>query len=95
MYTTLAEVGIEDLGRFMAIFATDGRAKREAHGSLGAEVMASADGSDRVLVLIDWRDREAFESFLSDTTVPATMARGGARGRPQFTPVVRAGRFAA
>jgi hypothetical protein len=53
MYTTVAEVGIEDLGRFLSVFATDGRAKREAHGSLGAEVLKTMDGTDRVLVLID------------------------------------------
>jgi heme-degrading monooxygenase HmoA len=95
MYTTLAEVEIEDLARFIAIFATDGRKKREAHGSLGAEVLSAADGSDRVMVLTDWQDEAAFDGFLSDASVPPTMAKGGAKGRPRFTPVVRAGRFGA
>ncbi len=95
MYTTLAEVEIEDLARFLSIFATDGREKREAHGSRGAEVLSTADGSDRVIVLIDWQDEEAYKRFVSDPSVPQTMARGGAKGRPRFTPVTRVGRFAA
>ncbi len=95
MYTTLAEVEIEDLARFLAVFATDGRRKREEHGSLGAEVLSPADGSDRVVVLIDWRDEGAYKGFLADPTVPPTMARGGAKGRPRFTPIARTGRFPA
>jgi heme-degrading monooxygenase HmoA len=95
MYTTLAEVEIEDLGRFLSIFATDGRDKRATHGSLGAEVLSVAEGPGKVIVLIDWRDEAAYRGFLADASVPPTMARGGARGRPRFTPVTRAGRFAA
>lgn len=95
MHTTLAEVEIEDLQRFLSVFTTDGRDKREAHGSLGAEVLSVTDGSNRVLVLIDWTDEGAFERFVSDPTVPPTMARGGAKGRPKFTPLSRIGRFQA
>ncbi|CAG0975498.1 MAG: hypothetical protein F9K19_26095 [Rhizobiaceae bacterium] len=95
MFTTLAEVEIGDLGQFLSIFATDGRMKREAHGSLGAEVLSAVDGPDRVMVLIDWRDEDAYNAFLADPSVPPTMARGGAKGRPRFTPMKRAGRFAA
>ncbi len=95
MYTTLAEVEIGNLGQFLSIFATDGREKRAAHGSLGAEVLSAADGSDRVIVLIDWRDEDAYNGFLADPSIPPTMARGGAKGRPRFTPVTRAGRYAA
>lgn len=95
MFTTLAEVEIEDLGQFLSIFATDGRKKREAHGSLGAEVLSTVEGLDRVMVLIDWRDADAYNGFLADPSVPPTMARGGAKGRPRFTPITRAGRFVA
>lgn len=95
MHTTLAEVEIEDLQRFLAVFATDGRGKREDHGSLGAEVLSFTDGSNRVLVLIDWKDEGAYERFVSDPTVPPTMAKGGAKGRPKFTPLSRIGRFQA
>lgn len=95
MHTTLAEVEIEDLPRFLSVFATDGRDKRETHGSLGAEVLSVTDGSNRVLVLIDWTDESAYQRFASDPAVPSTMARGGAKGRPKFTPVFRVGRFPA
>ena len=95
MYTVLAEVRIEDITRFLAVFATAGLEKRARHGSLGAEVLAAGDESDRVFVLIDWTDRAAFEAFLSDPEVPPTMARGGAKGRPSFTPVSRQGRLVA
>lgn len=95
MHTTLAEVEIEDLPRFLSVFATDGRDKREAHGSLGAEVLSITDGSNRVLVLIDWTDENAYQRFASDPAVPPTMAKGGAKGRPKFTPVLKVGRFPA
>lgn len=95
MYTILAEVCIEDLDRFLAVFSTAGLERRARHGSLGAEVLAATEESDRVFVLIDWTDRAAFEAFLADPEVGPTMARGGATGRPTFTPVTRQGRLAA
>lgn len=95
MHTTLAEVEIEDLARFLSVFATDGREKRAAHGSLGAEVLSVTDGSGRVVVLIDWKDEDSYQRFVSDPSIPSTMARGGAKGRPVFTTVLRAGRFVA
>ncbi|MFD2259828.1 hypothetical protein, partial [Chelativorans composti] len=45
--------------------------------------------------LIDWTDEGAYERFVSDPTVPPTMAKGGAKGRPKFTPLSRIGRFQA
>jgi quinol monooxygenase YgiN len=95
MYTILADVRIEDLDRFIAVFSTAGLDKRARHGSLGAEVLAATEDSGRVFVLIDWADRAAFEVFLADPEVPPTMARGGAKERPSFTPVTRQGRLAA
>ena len=95
MYTILAEVRIEDLNRFLTVFTTDGLAKRAHHGSLGAEVLAAMENNDRVFVLIDWRDCAAFEAFLADPEVGPTMAWGGAKGQPSFTPVTRLERLAA
>jgi heme-degrading monooxygenase HmoA len=89
MYTILAEVRVEGLDRFLAVFPTAGLERRTCHGSLGAEVLADAEDNDRVFVLIDWRDRAAFEAFLADPEVGPTMARGGAKGRPSFTPVTK------
>ena len=77
------------------MFTTDGLAKRARHGSLGAEVLAATEDNDRVFVLIDWSDCAAFDAFLADPEVGPTMARGGAKGRPSFTPVTRQGRLAA
>ena len=48
MYTILAEVRTEDLNRFLAVFTTDGLAKRARHGSLGAEVLAATAGESRL-----------------------------------------------
>jgi quinol monooxygenase YgiN len=95
MYTILAEVRVEDLDRFLAVFTREGLEKRARHGSLGAEVMAATEDSDRVFVLIDWSDRGSFDAFLADPEVPPTMAKGGAKGRPSFTPVTRQSRLAA
>jgi quinol monooxygenase YgiN len=95
MYTILAEVRVEDLDRFLAVFTTEGLEKRTRHGSLGAEVLAAREDSDRLFVLIDWADCAAFEAFLADPEVPPTMARGGAKGRPSFTPITRVKRLAA
>ena len=36
-------------------------------------------------MLLEWPDRATFEAFRSDPDVPATMASGGALGRPTFT----------
>ena len=77
------------------MFTTDGLEKRARHGSLGAEVLPAAQEDDRVFVLIDWTDCAASEAFLADPEVPPTMAGGGAKGRPSFTPVTRQARLAA
>lgn len=88
MYTTLAEVRIEDLGRFISIFATAGAKMRARHGSLGASVLATAEPG-RVFVLIDWPSEAAFVAFRAGPEVPGTMASGGALAPPIFTAVER------
>ncbi|MBA3040561.1 MAG: hypothetical protein KJ670_03160 [Alphaproteobacteria bacterium] len=88
MYTTLAEVRIEDLGRFISIFATAGAKMRARHGSLGASVLATTEFG-RVFVLIDWPSEAAFVAFRADPEVPGTMASGGALAPPVFTALER------
>ncbi len=88
MYTTLAEVRIKDLGRFISIFATAGAKMRARHGSLGASLLATAEPG-RVFVLIDWPSEAAFVAFRADPEVPGTMASGGALAPPNFTAVER------
>lgn len=88
MYTTLAEVRIEDLGRFLSVFATAGAKMRARHGSLGASMFATTEPG-RVFVLIDWPSEAAFVAFRADPEVPGTMASGGALAPPVFTAVER------
>lgn len=85
MFTTLAEVRIEDLAKFVSIFATAGAKLRARHGSLGASILATAEPG-RVFVLIDWPSEAAFRA---DPEVPATMASGGTLAPPVFTAVQR------
>ncbi len=93
MFTTLAEVRVGDLARFLSVFATAGAAMRRKHGSTGARVFAAGEG--RVFVLIDWPSEEAFLAFRADPEVPATMASGGTLAPPSFTAVERVASFPA
>ena len=95
MFTTLAQVSIEDLAKFVSVFATRGAAKRAEHGSHGAQILGSAEDPSQVYVLIDWASREDFESFRSDPEVPPTMKSGGALQPPKFTIVNRVANFPA
>jgi len=81
----LAQVRIEELEKFVAAFSTRGAAMRGKHGSRGAQVFRVADDAETVYVLFDWKSREAFERFLIDPEVPATMRSSGTVGRPEFT----------
>lgn len=89
MFTTLAEVSIEDLGKFISIFATRGAEMRRKHRSRGAQVLRAAENASQVYVLIDWESREDYERFRADPDVPATMKSGGLLKPPVFTPVAR------
>ncbi|MCJ7996238.1 NIPSNAP family protein [Rhizobium cremeum] len=93
MYTTLADVRIEDLARFVAVFATAGAEIRSKHGSRAASIFAAEPG--RVLVLIDWPSEAAFAAFRADPAVPDTMASGGTLAPPVFTALGRVAEFPA
>ena len=43
----------------------------------------------RVMVVFDWESREAFDGFLADGTIRATMQSSGTVGRLEFTFVRR------
>src|SRR3954467_5982701 len=81
----LAELGIGDLDRFLAVFATEGHDKRWEHGCEGADVFTPVGRNGTVLVLLEFRDLESFESFRDDPTAPPIMEKGGAPGAPVFT----------
>lgn len=92
-FTTWAEVAIDRFDRFLATFSTAGRDARRRHGSLGAQVFRVPGDDHAARVLIDWRDRAAFEGFGADPAVRETMRAGGALRPPAFTVLDRADRF--
>jgi len=83
----LATTTVEDVDRFLAIFATKGAEKRKQHGSKGSDVFRDPNEDDRVWVLFDW-DAEGWQSFVSDPDVPAIMQEAGHKGRPQAAELV-------
>jgi heme-degrading monooxygenase HmoA len=93
MIHILGEVNIGDLQQFLDVFATRGAAMRATHGGQGSQVFAVEGDPDRVLVLLAWESREAFERFQGDPAVRETMASGGALGRPAFTFLRRVGEY--
>lgn len=95
MYTTLAEVSVEDLERFVAIFATRGADLRRKHGSRRAEILSAVEDGDRAFVLIDWPNRASFDAFRADPEVPGTMRLGSLKAPPKFMPVERIATFPA
>ena len=89
MYTTLTEVAIEALPKFLEVFTTHGAELRRRHGSRSAQVFEVSGDGLRVCVLIDWESREAFERFKADPQVPATMRSGGILHSPPFAALRR------
>jgi heme-degrading monooxygenase HmoA len=85
MITVMGRVKIEELPKFLGMFATRGAAMRRHHGARDAQVLKVCDREDEVVVLFEWSSREAFEGFLADPAVKATMASSGTVGRPEFT----------
>jgi heme-degrading monooxygenase HmoA len=93
MIQVLGDVTIEDVPTFLGVFATRGAELRREHGSRRSQVFAVAGETNRVLVLFEWESREAFERFLTDPAVKATMQSSGTVGRPAFTFLHRVGEF--
>jgi hypothetical protein len=78
----LATTQVEDVGRFMDVFSTDGAEKRKEHGSKGSIVFRDPTEEDRVWAIFDW-DEQGWQSFVSDPDVPPILQRAGHKGRPQ------------
>ncbi len=93
MIHILGDVTIEDLPTFLGVFATRGAEMRRKHGNRRSQVFAVAGEASRVLVLFEWESREAFEGFLNDPAVKATMQSSGTVGRPAFTFLHQVGEF--
>ncbi|SMB96935.1 hypothetical protein [Deinococcus hopiensis] len=79
-----ATVNIEDLQKFIGVFSTAGAAARRSHGSRGCRVFTVPGVEGQVRVLFTWESQEAFEGFLNDAAVRATMQSSGTVGRPEF-----------
>jgi heme-degrading monooxygenase HmoA len=80
----LAEIEVEDFGRFLENFNTRGLRLRRRHGSHGARVLRHRDDPERVSVLFEWESEEAFRGFVKDPDVRESVRLGGAIGPPQI-----------
>jgi hypothetical protein len=83
----LATTTVEDLDRFVEIYATKGAEKRKQHGSKGSTVFRDPNEEDRVWAVFDW-DLEGWQSFASDPEVPPILQEAGHKGRPQAAELV-------
>ena len=84
MVHILARVNIEELEKFISVFATRGAKMRAKHGNTGSRVFTVQDNPNEVQVLFAWESKEAFEGFQNDPAVKATMQASGTLGRPEF-----------
>jgi hypothetical protein len=78
----LATTKVEDLDQFLKIYSTKGAEKRQQHGSKGSTVFRDPVEADRVWVIFDW-DADGWQSFVSDSDVPAILQEAGHVGKPQ------------
>ncbi len=90
-YTTLAEVDVADVARFVQVFGSAGLRARRSHGSLVSQAFSVPAEPSQACVLIDWTDRAHFERFVADPQVRATMRSGGALRPPSFRALSRLG----
>lgn len=88
----LATTKVEDVDRFLKIFATKGAEKRKQHGSKGSIVFRDPNEADRVWAIFDW-DEKGWQSFVSDPEVPPVLKEAGHKDKPQVAKL--AGRYGA
>jgi heme-degrading monooxygenase HmoA len=89
----LGNVRIEQLERFVGVFATAGAEARGRHGNRGTQLFRVAGEEGRVVVLFEWESEEAFEAFRNDPSVKETMRSSGTVGPPEFTFLEKVGEF--
>ena len=89
----LGNVKIEQLEKFIGVFATAGAEARGRHGNRGTQLFRVAGEEDRVMVLFEWESEEAFEAFRNDPWVRETMKSSGTVGPPEFTVLKKVGEF--
>ena len=78
----LATTKVEDVDRFLEVFASKGAVKRAEHGSKGSTVFRDPTEEDRVWALFDW-DEQGWLSFVTDPDVPPILKEAGHVGKPQ------------
>ena len=78
----LATTKVENVDRFLEVFASKGAVKRAEHGSKGSTVFRDPSEEDRVWALFDW-DEQGWLSFVSDPDVPPILKEAGHVGKPQ------------
>ena len=93
MIHVLADVSIEDLPRFVGVFATRGAELRGKHGSRRSQVFRVRDEGQRLIVLFEWESKEAFEDFLADASTREAMKASGTTAPPTFTLLEKVGEF--
>jgi uncharacterized protein (DUF1330 family) len=80
--TTLAtRHSVSDFDAWKAVFDEHGGIRR-SHGATGHRVLR--DGND-VLVLVEFPDARAVESFRSDPSLHAALQSGGVQGPPDIS----------
>ena len=80
----LATTTVEDVDRFLEVFATKGADKRALHGSKGATVFRDPTEENRVWALFEW-DARGWAAFVSDPEVPPILKEAGHLTKPRST----------
>ncbi len=93
MIQILAKVKIEDLQKFLGMFATRGARLRARHGCHGSRVLTVDGDPSQVYILFDWTSQADFEAFRADPDVKASMAASGTLAPPEFIFLADAARF--
>jgi quinol monooxygenase YgiN len=78
----LATTTVENVDRFLDVFATLGAEKRAEHGSKGSTVFRDPSEENRVWAIFDW-DEQGWTDFVSDPEVPAVLKDAGHLAKPE------------
>ena len=85
----LTTTRVEDVDRWLEVFANTSAATRKQHGSKGATSFRDPTASDRVWVLFDW-DEKGRQSFVSDPEVAPILKAAGHRRKPRAALLLQA-----
>lgn len=83
----LATTTVENVDRFLEVFATKGADKRAHHGCKGSTVFRDPAEPNHVWVLFDW-DEQGWASFVSDPEVLPILKEAGHVGQPRVAPLI-------